>query len=62
MADDDGAGVLCEVFKQLSAKRFESPRPAFAGAQTYLDEVWSGPDFLSHAHDEDFLRFFEERC
>jgi predicted ATPase len=34
----------------------------FFSVARYLDEVGSGPDFLSHSHGEGFLRFFEERC
>lgn len=35
---------------------------SFFSVARYLDEVGSGPDFLSHSHGEGFLRFFEERC
>jgi predicted ATPase len=34
----------------------------FFSVARYLDEVGSGPDYLSHSHGEGFLRFFEERC
>jgi predicted ATPase len=34
----------------------------FFSVARYLDEVGYAPDFLSHSHDEGFLRFFEERC
>src|SRR6266581_4089835 len=35
---------------------------SFFSVARYLDQVGSGPDFLSYSHGEGFLRFFEERC
>lgn len=35
---------------------------SFFSVARYLDEVGSGPDYLSHSHGEGFIRFFEERC